>query len=151
MRQERLPEAASLPCLSHLPAVTEAGDAGEVVVGEQGVVVGEQGRPLPLRERGREQRRRAVRSAVEAEADARGAGVLDELPQRGGALRVVGEHLADAPREVHALPEVLQQHPAARIHGGGGWGRGATIEASGAFWKRGGRKLGFGREVFFFF
>jgi hypothetical protein len=154
MRQDSLPEATSLPCLSHLPAVTDAGDAGKVVVGEQGVVVGEQRRPLPLRERGREQRRRAVRSAVEAEADARGAGVvgvLDELPQRGGALRVVGEHLADAPREVHALPEVLQQHPAARIHGGGGWGRGATIEASGAFWKRGGRKLGFGREVFFFF
>jgi hypothetical protein len=153
MRQDSLPEATSLPCLSHLPAVTDAGDAGKVVVGEQGVVVGEQRRPLPLRERGREQRRRAVRSAVEAEADARGAGVvgvLDELPQRGGALRVVGEHLADAPREVHALPEVLQQHPAARIHGGGGWGRGATIEASGAFWKRGGRKLGFGREVFFF-
>jgi hypothetical protein len=147
MRQERLPEAASLPCLSHLPAVTEAGDAGEVVVGEQGVVVGEQGRPLPLRERGREQRRRAVRSAVEAEADARGAGVLDELPQRGGALRVVGEHLADAPREVHALPEVLQQHPAARIHGGGGWGS----KLVGHFGSEEGRELGFGREGFFIF
>lgn len=62
-------------------------------------------------------------AAVEAEADAGGAGVvrvLDELAQRGGALRVVGQHLADAAREVHPLAKVLEQHraPAAhRIHG----------------------------------
>lgn len=142
MRQENLPEAASLPCLSNLPAVTNTGDAGEVLVGKHGVVVGEQRGSLPLGERGRQQRCCAVRSSVEAEADARGTGVvsvLDELPQRGGALRIVGEHLADAPREVHALPEVLEQHPAARIHGGGDrsyWGiLEARVWEGGIFWR----------------
>jgi len=132
MRQRGVPEAPRLPCLRDLPAVPDAGDAGEVLVGEHGVVVSKQRGALPLRERGGQQRRGPVRSAVEAEADARGAGVvgvLDELPKRGGALRVVGEHLADAAREVHALPEVLQEHraPAARIHGGE-----APIGATGA-------------------
>jgi hypothetical protein len=137
LRQRGVPEASRLPCLRDLPAVSDAGDAGEVLVGEHGVVVSKQRGALPLRERGGQQRRGPVRSAVEAEADARGAGVvgvLDELPQRGGALRVVGEHLADAAREVHALPEVLQEHraPAARIHGGE-----APIGATGAFRERG--------------
>lgn len=89
------PEAAGLPDLGHLPAVPDAGDTGEVLVGEDGVVVGEQRRALPLREGGREQRACAVRAAVEAEADAgrpRVVGVLDELLQRGCALRVVGKH-----------------------------------------------------------
>ena len=123
------PEAAGLPDLGHLPAVPDAGDTGEVLVGEDGVVVGEQRRALPLREGGREQRACAVRAAVEAEADAgrpRVVGVLDELPQRGGALRVVVEHHADAPREVHPLPEVLEQHPAG-IHGRGGDRSEATV------------------------
>lgn len=142
------PEAAGLPGLGDLPAVPNAGDAGEVFVGEDGIIVGEQRGSLPLRERGREQRGGPVRPAVEAEADACGAcvvGVLDELPQRRGALRVVGKHLADAPREVDALAEVLEEHPA-QIHGGEAH---RSIEATGPSWKRGEeRKLGFGREDF---
>lgn len=96
-RVETNAEAAGLPGLGGLLAAADAGDAGEVVVGEGGVIVGEQGGALPLRERRAEQRVGAVGAAVKAEEDPRGPcviGVLDELPQRGGALRVVGQHLA---------------------------------------------------------
>lgn len=75
-RVETNAEAAGLPCLGGLLAAADAGNAGEVVVGEGSVVVGEQGRALPLRECRGEQPVGAVCAAVEAEEDPRGPGVV---------------------------------------------------------------------------
>jgi hypothetical protein len=61
MQDERCLTSGGHGDLRDLLAVPDAGDAGEVVVGEDGVVVGEQGGALPLGERG-----------GEAEADAGG-------------------------------------------------------------------------------
>lgn len=54
-----------------------------------------------------------MRAAVEAERDGGGAGVvgvLYELFQDGGSLRVVQQNLADAPRQINRLPEVFQKN-----------------------------------------
>lgn len=75
-----------------LGAATNSGNTDEILVGENGVVVGQQCGALPLREAGREQRVDAVGAAVEAEADGGGAsviGVLNEFLEYGGALRIV--------------------------------------------------------------
>ena len=109
-KKGKLPEAASLPALAVLAAASDLGDADEILLGEDGVVVGEQGGALPLREGVREERVAAVGAAVEAEGDGGGAGVvgvLDELLEDSGSLRVVHQDLADSAREVHCLPEVF--------------------------------------------
>ena len=95
-----------------LSAATNPRNTNEVLVSENGVVVYEQCRPLPLREGGGEQGVDAVGAAVEAEADGGGAGVisvLNELLEDGGALRVVEQNLSDPTRQIDLLPEVFQK------------------------------------------
>jgi len=93
-----------------LGASADLGDADEIVLGENGVVVGQQRRSLPLRERVREQRVAAVGAAIEAERDGGGAGVvciLYKLLEDRGSLRIVEQNLADAAREINRLPEIF--------------------------------------------
>lgn len=106
------PKAAGLPGLRLLLAVADPGDGDEVILREDGVVVGKERGPLPLRKIGGEEGLGAVGSAVEAEADPGGPSVvrvLDELLQHGSTLGVVDQDLADAPGEVDPLPEILEQ------------------------------------------
>lgn len=111
-RIESHPEASGLPRLPLLLAAADARDADKVVLGEDGVVVGQERGALPLREVRGEEGAGGVAAAVEAEADGGGAGVvgvLDQLLEHGGAFRVVDQDLPDPPGQIHLLPEVLQQ------------------------------------------
>lgn len=111
MRQQ-LPKSTGLPGLVVLCAATNTRNTNEVFVGENGVVVCQQRRPLPLLEGGGEQGVYAVGTAVEAEADGGGAGVisvLNEFLEDGGTLRVVEQNLSDPARQIDLLPEVFQK------------------------------------------
>jgi len=108
--KNKLPEATGLGGLSVLGASTDLGDADEIVLRENGVVVGQQRRSLPLRERVRKQRVAAVRASIEAERNGGGAGVvciLYELLEHRGSLRIVEQNLADAAREINRLAEIF--------------------------------------------
>jgi len=93
-----------------LGASADLGDADEIILGENGIIVGQQSGSLPLRERVREQRIATVGAAIEAERDGGGAGVvciLYELLEDRGSLRIVQQNLADAAREINRLPEIF--------------------------------------------
>lgn len=112
MEKPPLPEAAGLPCLAVLITATDPGDTDEILLPENGVVVGQESGTLPLRERRGEQGVGGVDAAIQAEADRCGAGVvgvLDELLHDRRPLRVVHQHLADPPSQVNLLAEVFQK------------------------------------------
>lgn len=95
-----------------LATPTDPRNASEILVREDGVVVGQQGGALPLREGAAQERPGAVDAAVQAQADGGGAGVvgvLDHLLQDRGALGVVEQDLPDPPRQVDLLAEVLDE------------------------------------------
>ena len=75
-----------------LAAASDPRNADEIVLGENGVVVGQERRSLPGRQSLRQKGGGGVEAAVEAETDGGGAGivsVLNQLFEHGGALRVV--------------------------------------------------------------
>lgn len=106
------PETTSLPGLRVFTASTDPRDAEEIVLGEDRVVEGKQGRALELGKGGGEKGVGGMGASVEAEADGGGAGVvgiLDDLLEDGGALGVVEENLPDTAGKVNLLTEVLDE------------------------------------------
>lgn len=109
---EKLPESACLPRLPMLTTPTDPRNTNEILFGENRVVIGQERRALPLRQGIRQERVRAMETAVQAEPDGGGAGivgVLYELLEDRGPLRVVQQHLPDPPGEVNLLTEVFQK------------------------------------------
>ena len=75
-----------------LAAPSDPRNANEILLGENGVVVGQERRSLPWRQCLGQKRVGTVEAAVEAETDGGGAGivsVLNQLFEHGGALRIV--------------------------------------------------------------
>jgi len=100
---EKLPESAGLPRLPMLTTPTDPRNTNEILFGENRVVIGQERRALRVR---------AMETAVQAEPDSGGAGivgVLYELLEDRGPLRVVQQHLTDPPGEVNLLTEVFQK------------------------------------------
>lgn len=93
-----------------LTTPTDPRNASEIVFRENGVVVGQERRALPLSQRAGKKGLRGVAPAVEAETHGGGTGVvgvLYELLQYGRPLGIVQQHLSDTPRQVNLLAEVF--------------------------------------------
>lgn len=107
----RLPKAAGLPSLPLLLTVPNPRNTDEIVLCENGIVVRQKSRALPLRQLLREQRIDAMRSAIQAQADLRRAGVIGVLYQflqHSRSLGVVHQNLSNSPREIDSLTKILQ-------------------------------------------
>lgn len=95
-----------------LTTPTDPRNTNEILFGENRVVKGQERRTLPLGQGVRQERLRAMDTAVQAEPDGGGAcivGVLYELLEDRGPLRVVQQHLPDPPGEINLLTEVFQK------------------------------------------
>ena len=109
---EKLPKSAGLPRLPMLTTPTDPGNTNEILFGKNRVVKGQERRALPLNQGVGQERLRAMDTAVQAEPYGGGAGivgVLYELLEDRGPLRVVQQHLPDPPGEVNLLTEVFQK------------------------------------------